>query len=113
MCTRAETWRGDDPRVLAQFLTPGGATGAVAAKGEDVPACGARAPHVLAGVLWKSQQGSWYLLAAGDEDTASLTTTGGVQATARGPVLTVRTRQGATADLKGTLRDGSTLRALR
>jgi hypothetical protein len=113
VCTRAETWRGDDPRVLAQFLTPGGTTGAVAAKGEDVPACGARAPHVLAGVLWKSQQGSWYLLAAGDEDTASLTTTGGVQATARGPVLTVRTRQGATADLKGTLRDGSPLRALR
>ncbi|GAB7063383.1 hypothetical protein JCM12681A_50930 [Streptomyces mexicanus] len=113
VCTRAETWRGDDPRVLAQFLTPGGTTGAVAAKGEDVPACGARAPHVLAGVLWKSQQGSWYLLAAGDEDTASLTTTGGVEATAQGRLLTVRTRQGATADLKGTLRDGSPLRALR
>lgn len=38
VCTRAETWRGGGTRVLAQFHTPGGAYGAVAAKAENVPA---------------------------------------------------------------------------
>ncbi|MER6984502.1 hypothetical protein ABT317_48045, partial [Streptomyces carpinensis] len=42
VCTRAETWRGEGPRVLAQFRAPGGKYGAVVAKAEDVPACGAR-----------------------------------------------------------------------
>ncbi|GHF81699.1 hypothetical protein [Streptomyces thermodiastaticus] len=111
-CTRADTWRGTAPRVLAQFLTPGGTTGAVTARDEGVPACGARSPHVLAGVLWKSRQGDWYLLAAGDEDTASIATTGGIEAAAEGRLLTVRARQGVTAGLKGTLRDGSPLRGL-
>jgi hypothetical protein len=67
---------------------------------------------VLAGVLWKSRQGDWYLLAAGDEDTASIATTGGIEAAAEGRLLTVRARQGVTAGLKGTLRDGSPLRGL-
>ena len=111
-CTRADTWRGTAPRVLAQFLTPGGTTGAVTARDEGVPACGARSPHVLAGVLWKSRQGDWYLLAAGDEDTASIATTGGIEASAEGRLLTVRARQGVTAELKGTLRDGSPVRGL-
>ncbi|MEU0600405.1 hypothetical protein ABZ484_19495 [Streptomyces sp. NPDC006393] len=113
VCTRAETWRGAGPRVLAQFRAPGGKYGAVAAKAGDVPACGARDPHVLAGVLWKSAGGSWYLLAAGDEATASVSASGGVRATGRGNLLAVRAGQGARADLKGTLADGRTLGVLR
>nr|BFD85208.1 hypothetical protein StreXyl84_46090 [Streptomyces sp. Xyl84] len=112
VCTRAETWRGAGPRVLAQVRVPGATYGAVTAKAEDVPACGARDPHVLAGVLWKSRAGTWYLLAAGGKDTASVTATGGVAATARGNLLTARARQGARAQLKGTLEDGGSLEAL-
>ncbi|MGW0633492.1 hypothetical protein [Streptomyces sp. NPDC002758] len=112
VCTRAETWRGEGSLALAQFHTPGGPYGAVAAKGAGVPACGPRDPHVLAGVLWKSGSGSWYLLAAGGRDTASVRTTGGVTANARGSRLTVRAKQGAQAQLTGTLEDGSSLSGL-
>ncbi|MBK3581128.1 hypothetical protein JHN63_46650 [Streptomyces sp. MBT65] len=113
VCTRAETWQGGGERVLAQFRTPGGTYGAVAAKAQDVAACGARDPHVLAGVLWKSAAGSWYLLAAGSKDTAAVTATGGVTGSARGGLLTVRTKQGVQAELKGTLDDGRTITGLR
>ncbi|WP_053755366.1 hypothetical protein [Streptomyces sp. MMG1533] len=113
VCTRAETWRGGGTRVLAQFRTPGGAYGAVAAKAENVPACGPRDPHVLAGVLWKSEAGSWYLLAAGSRDTASITTAGGVGGSAQGNLLTVKTKEGAQADLKGKLESGRSINALR
>ncbi|MEU9730076.1 hypothetical protein [Streptomyces sp. NPDC048002] len=112
VCTRAETWRGGGTRVLAQFRTPGGAFGAVAAKAENVPACGPRDPHVLAGVLWKSQAGSWYLLAAGSRDTASVRTSGGVSASAEGRLLTAETEQGAQAELTGTLEDGREITGL-
>ncbi|MDQ0602361.1 hypothetical protein QF037_006706 [Streptomyces canus] len=113
MCTRAETWRGGGTRVLAQFRTPGGAYGAVAAKAENVPACGPRDPHVLAGVLWKSEAGNWYLLAAGSKDTASVSATGAVSGSARGNLLTVKTKEGAQAGLKGTLEDGRPINGLR
>ncbi|MEV7283603.1 hypothetical protein AB0O01_03375 [Streptomyces sp. NPDC093252] len=113
VCTRAETWRGGGERVLAQFHTPGGTYGAVAAKGESVPGCGAREPQVLAGVLWKSEAGAWYLLAAGGRDTASIETSGGVKASAEGNLLAVRTEEGTQAALKGTLADGRTIEALR
>lgn len=112
VCTRAETWRGEGTLSLAQFHTPGGQYGAVAAKGADVTACGPRDPHVLAGVLWKSGRGSWYLLAAGGKDTASVRATGGISASARGNLLSVRTKQGAQAELTGTLGDGSSLSGL-
>jgi hypothetical protein len=112
VCTRAETWRGGGTRVLAQFRTPGAPYGAVAAKAENVAACGAKDPHVLAGVLWKSQRGTWYLLAAGSRGTASITTTGGVRASAEGGLLTARATQGARAELKGTLDDGRPLDGL-
>ncbi|SEC87803.1 hypothetical protein SAMN05216532_2673 [Streptomyces sp. 2231.1] len=113
VCTRAETWRGDGTAALAQFHTPGGAAGAVVAKGTDVPACGPRDPHVLAGVLWKSAGGHWYLLAAGSRDTASVRATGGVTASGRGALLAARAEQGARADLKGTLADGRSITGLR
>ncbi|QUW82441.1 hypothetical protein SMIR_27865 [Streptomyces mirabilis] len=113
VCTRADTWRGDGTLVLAQFHTAGGAYGAVAAKAENSPACGGRDPHVLAGVLWKSGTGDWYLLAAGSKDTASISTTGGVSGSARGALLAVRTKQGGQAGLKGTLTDGRVVSGLR
>jgi hypothetical protein len=113
VCTRADTWRGGGTRVLAQFHTPGGAYGAVAAKAENSPACGSRDPHVLAGVLWKSATGSWYLLAAGSRDTESIRATGGARGASQGALLAVPTKRGAQADLKGTLSDGSSIDALR
>ncbi|MGI5279511.1 hypothetical protein [Streptomyces rochei] len=113
VCTRAETWRGAGARVLAQFRTPGGAQGAVAAKAQDVPACGERDPHVLAGVLWKSEGGHWYLLAAGDRATESIEATGGISGSADGNLLTAKAEQGARAELKGTLDGGRTIGGLR
>ncbi|MBN0047363.1 hypothetical protein JS756_25290 [Streptomyces actuosus] len=113
VCTRAETWRGGGSRALAQFRSPGGTYGAVAATSQDGPACGPRDPHVLAGVLWKSKAGSWYLLAAGGRDTASVRATGGVSGSAQGPVLAVRAEEGARAKLEGTLEDGRSISGLR
>ncbi|MER6009314.1 hypothetical protein [Streptomyces bluensis] len=113
VCTRAETWRGGSTRVLAQFHAPAGRWGAVVAKSDDSPACGARDPHVLAGVLWKSGTGTWYLLAAGSRDTTSVTATGGIRGTARGNVLALRGQSGAQARLKGTLDDGRRISGLK
>lgn len=112
VCTRAETWRGGGARVLAQFHTPGGRYGAVATKAENSPACGPRGPHVLAGVLWRSKAGAWYLLAAGSRDTASITVSGGVSGSTKGYLLAAEAKQGAQATLKGTLRDGRTIDGL-
>ncbi|MFI7399760.1 hypothetical protein ACIBW9_04600 [Streptomyces sp. NPDC049541] len=112
VCTRADTWRGGGSRVLAQFHTPGGAYGAVAAKAENVPACGAKDPHVLAGVLWKSEAKNWYLLAAGSPGTSSIRTTGGVSASSPGALLAVRAKEGARAELAGTLEDGRQISGL-
>ncbi|WP_369270607.1 hypothetical protein AB5J55_11740 [Streptomyces sp. R11] len=113
VCTRAETWRGGGERVLAQFRTPGTPQAAVVAKAQNVPACGQRDPHVLAGVLWKAQAGSWYLLAAGTRDTESIRATGGVRGSAEGSQLAVRTKQGAQAELKGTLESGRSINGLQ
>ncbi|MEV0224239.1 hypothetical protein [Streptomyces sp. NPDC050704] len=113
LCTRADTWRGAGTRVLAQFHAPGQPHGAVAAKAENVLACGSKEPHVLAGVLWKSGTGGWYLLAAGSRDTASVSATGGISGSARGNLLAVRTEQGAQAGLEGRLADGRSIDGLR
>ncbi|MCT9079129.1 hypothetical protein [Streptomyces fulvoviolaceus] len=113
VCTRAETWRGGGTRVLAQFHTPGGAYGAVAAKAENVPSCGPKDPNVLAGVLWKSAAKGWYLLAAGSRDTASIRTTGAISGSAQGNLLAVPAKEGAEAGLKGTLESGRSITALR
>ncbi|MEU6281493.1 hypothetical protein [Streptomyces sp. NPDC047028] len=112
VCTRADTWRAAGAVALAQFRTPGGPVGAVTAKGTDVAACGPRDPHVLAGVLWKSGTGSWYLLAAGDQDMASISTSGGVTASGQGALLSVKAQQGARAELKGRLTDGQSVSGL-
>uniref|UniRef100_UPI0035D5DF0B hypothetical protein n=1 Tax=Bacillus thuringiensis TaxID=1428 RepID=UPI0035D5DF0B len=120
LCTRAETWRGTGSRVLAQFQAPsapsvatGGPPGAVAARAEDSPACGTRDPRVLAGVLWKSHGGHWYVLAAGSEQFVSLTTSGGVEGRSDGRFLAVPAGAGDRARLNGTLAGGGRMGALR
>ncbi|SDK04233.1 hypothetical protein [Streptomyces indicus] len=113
VCTRAETWRGAGSRTLAQFQAPGKPTGAIAAKAEDAPACGPRDPKVLAGVLWKSQGGSWYLLAGGSRQIESIETSGGVRASADGNTLSVRAKEGARAELDGRLENGDKVSVLR
>ncbi|MEU0128706.1 hypothetical protein [Streptomyces sp. NPDC006289] len=118
-CTRADTWRGTGSRVLAQFQAPpelsGGADapGAVAARAEDSPDCGKRRPRVLAGVLWKSDGGRWYVLAAGSRQFASLTASGGVAGRADGRLLALPAEAGDRARLAGLLADGSRVGALR
>ncbi|ATL27233.1 hypothetical protein [Streptomyces formicae] len=110
VCTRADTWQGGGSRILAQFQTSG-PTGAVAAKAEDSPACGSRDPLVLAGVLWKSRAGNWYLLGAGSRDVTSVTASGGERVS--GHVLAVRTERGTRARLSGELADGRKVSTLR
>ncbi|MFC7510716.1 hypothetical protein ACFQV4_06095 [Streptomyces thermocarboxydus] len=106
LCTRGETWRGTGARVLAQFRSPGARYGAVAARAENVPACGKRQPDVLAGVLWKSADGTWHLLAVSSDGVTSVEATGDVEGKAKDRMLSVRAEKGARADLKGTLEDG-------
>ncbi|MFD3524715.1 hypothetical protein [Streptomyces sp. NPDC058653] len=118
VCTRAETWRGTENRVLAQFQPPSAGSGtprpgAIAARAENSSACGALEPSVLAGVLWKSRGGRWYVLAAGSEGFRSVRTTGGVTGDARGRVLAVRAKPGDRAELDGLLDDGRRVGALR
>ncbi|MEE1755200.1 hypothetical protein [Streptomyces sp. SP18CS02] len=116
LCTRAETWRGTGSTALAQFQAPAtrpDAPGAVAAKSEDSAACGGREPRVLAGVLWQSPGGQWYVLAAGSPGFASLTVSGGVKGEAEGRLLAKKTEKGAQVDLSGRLEDGSKVDALR
>ncbi|MFJ9340859.1 hypothetical protein ACIRP0_16415 [Streptomyces sp. NPDC101733] len=114
LCTRAETWQGTADRVQAQFLAPGASLAAQAAKAEGSAACGPREPRVLAGVLWKSRAGQWYVLAAGSAQFASLSVSGsGVTGSANGNRLAVKAREGAQVDLSGKLTDGKKAGVLR
>nr|WP_245641083.1 hypothetical protein [Streptomyces megasporus] len=115
VCVRADTWRGTGSRVLAQFLPPAGephAPGAVAARAEDGPACGVREERVLSGVLWKAPSDTWYLLAAGSDEVASISVTGGVTHDAVGRTLAVAVERGVRAELSASLVDGGRLAAL-
>lgn len=114
LCTRAETWQGTSDLVQAQFLAPGAPLAAQAAKAEGSPACGPREPRVLAGVLWKSRAGQWYVLAAGSAQFASLSVSGGgVSGAAQGNRLAVKAPAGAQVDLTGKLTDGTKAGVLR
>ncbi|AUH43373.1 hypothetical protein [Streptomyces sp. CMB-StM0423] len=113
VCTRADTWRGTGGVALAQFQPPAAGArqqGAVAARARDTTACGVRAPHALAGVLWKARSGRWYVLAAGSRDVTSVTASGGVSGAAAGRFLATAADRGARAKLTATLPDGTTLR---
>ncbi|MFG2993917.1 hypothetical protein ACGFZK_32275 [Streptomyces sp. NPDC048257] len=114
LCTRAETWQGAADRVQAQFLTPGAPMAAQAARSEGSAACGPREPRVLAGVLWKSRAGQWYVLAAGSAQFATLSVSGGgVSGSANGNRLAVKAPAGAQVDLSGKLTDGTKAGVLR
>ncbi|MEW2632419.1 hypothetical protein AB0903_12355 [Streptomyces sp. NPDC048389] len=117
VCTRAETWQGSGSRVLAQFHPPAarpGTPGTVVARAEDSPSCGVREPRVLAGVLWKSRAGQWYVLAGGSRQLTSVTVLGdGVEGGAAGSTVAVRARDGARPRLNGRLADGTSVNSLR
>lgn len=117
VCARADTWRGTDGRALALFLPPvsePGAQGApVGQSGRDGGACGRGMPRVLAGALWKSTAGHWYLLAAGSRDVTRIKAAGGVTGTSKGPTMAVRAEQGARAELSAVLDSGAALTTLR
>ena len=113
-CDRADTWRG--PGIaLVQFVPPAAkadAPGALAGQQADGVACSRLNPHVMAGVMWKSPAAHWYLLAAASRDTASITATNGVHATAQGPFLAAPAPRGTRATLSGRLANGEALAPL-
>ncbi|WP_329458190.1 hypothetical protein [Streptomyces sp. NBC_01497] len=125
VCTRGETWQGADSRILAQFQAPlpsapsassasgqGGNPGAITATATGSPACGPKAPEALAGALWKSKAGNWYLLGAGSEQVTSLTASGGARATVPGRLMALPAKEGSRTRLKGTLENGDSLDTL-
>ncbi|WP_256104489.1 hypothetical protein [Streptomyces sp. ODS05-4] len=119
VCTRAETWRGTGVKVLAQFQAPGGGRGAPAAQAEDSPACGARAPQVLAGVLWRAPGGGadapWYLLAAGSSEVATVSASGGATGEGEGRrmALELDAKPTEQVELAGKLENGKDIVSLR
>ncbi|MCK8679765.1 hypothetical protein [Streptomyces lichenis] len=119
LCTRAETWRGSGVKVLAQFQAPGTGTGVPAAKGDDSPACGARAPQVLAGVLWRvpgsGADAPWYLLAAGSQEVATVSASGGATGTGEGRrmALELDAKPTEPVELAGKLESGKDIVSLR
>ncbi|POX40565.1 hypothetical protein C3486_13055 [Streptomyces sp. Ru73] len=123
LCTRAETWRGPGSRTMAQFQPPvagdgdGPGTrryppGAVAARSEGGRDCGPRSPHALAGVLWKSAAGHWWLVAAGSDEVRGVAAGGGVTGRTKGRLLAVRATAGAHARLTARLPGGGRFTAL-
>ncbi|MEV7864958.1 hypothetical protein AB0P17_02380 [Streptomyces sp. NPDC088124] len=115
LCTRAETWRGPGTRVLAHFQAPSqhpAAPAALAAGAADSPACGTRDPRVLAGVLWKSRAGHWFLLAAGAPGLRAVTATGGVSGTSKTNTLALPALEDAHAELHGRTEDGRKVNSL-
>ncbi|MFG2296603.1 hypothetical protein [Streptomyces sp. NPDC048603] len=113
LCSRAETWRGTADRVQASFLAPGAPAATAAAQAEGSPACGPREPRVLAGVLWKSKGGQWYVLAAGSGQFTSLSVSGGATGRSGGNHLAVKAPEGAQVELTGRLADGTKAGVLR
>jgi hypothetical protein len=68
---------------------------------------------VLAGALWKSTAGHWYMVAAGSADVTRISATNGLGASAKGTTLAVRAAQGTRAQLSAVLRgSGATLTTL-
>ena len=113
-CDRAETWRGPG-LAFVQFVPPGtraGAPGTLAGQQANGNACSVYSPHVMAGVMWKAPDATWYVLAAGSKGTAELTAVNGVDATVQGPFLAAPAPRGTRATLSGKLADGTALSPL-
>jgi hypothetical protein len=84
----------------------------VPARAEGGTACGPRAPRALAGVLWKGADGRRWLLAAGSDQVASISVTGGVRGQAPGRLLSLPAKVGDRAELAGRLVNGRKIGAL-
>lgn len=114
VCTRAETWRGPGQAVVRVVTgsSPAAAPGAVAARAERTGACGRFSRPVLAGLMWKSLAGHWFLVAAGNGEVNRIEASGGVRAIADGSLLSVRAERGARATLTARLSSGGTQDAL-
>ncbi|WP_052397641.1 hypothetical protein [Streptomyces sp. NRRL F-5123] len=113
-CDRADTWRGPG-RATVQFVPPSalaGAPGTLAGQQSDGSACSSFGRNVMAGVMWQSPAGKWYLLAAGSRDVTSITASGGVKARATAPALAAPATRGARATLTATTKSGLTLHPL-
>jgi hypothetical protein len=113
-CERADTWRGPGLATVS-FVPPGtaaAAPGAVVGRQQDGNACSRFDPHVMAGVLWRSPGGTWYLLAAGSRDVNRIAATHGVTAAADGRWLAVPAAPSARPTLTARLRGGAALTPL-
>lgn len=113
-CDRADTWRGPG-RATVQFVPPGvpaSEPGTPAGRQTDGSACSRFGQHVMAGVMWESPAGHWYLLAAGSRDVVSIASSDGVTASASGGFLAARAPRGTRATLTARLTSGATLHPL-
>ncbi|MFG1806450.1 hypothetical protein [Streptomyces sp. NPDC049040] len=113
-CDRADTWRGPG-RATVRFVPPGAAAaapGTPAGQQSDGSACGRFGRNVMAGVMWQSPAGRWYVLAAGSRDVVSLTATDGVTAGASGRFLAVPAPRGTRATLSARTATGLVLHPL-
>ncbi|WP_369203899.1 hypothetical protein, partial [Streptomyces sp. PU-14G] len=116
VCTRAETRQGTGARVMTQLQPPAkdpGRPGTVTSRERDTRACGPRSHEVLAGALWKSEKGHWYVLAAADAGVSRLRARGqglvGSSVAVVGHTLAARAEgPDASARLAGERADGST-----
>jgi hypothetical protein len=110
-CDRADTWRGPG-QATVQFVAPhtaASAPGTVAGQQTDGNACSRFEQQVMAGVMWKSPAGHWYLLAAGSRNVSRITASNGVTAAADGRFLAVRAPRGSRPTLTGLLTTGGTV----
>lgn len=115
ICGRAETWRGTGARAWTHFLDPSSDAddpAVVTAAATDSPSCGEREPGVVSGVLWRSPEGGWFLLAAGSEEVTEIAAGGGVTGRGEGRTLALPAEEGAQARLTATLAGGGELAML-
>jgi hypothetical protein len=118
-CIRGETWRGEGARVIGGFQAPAASSdepAVITARAADSTACGPREPHAVNGVLWRSQAGNWYVLAAGSSKVTGIRARGrnegrsGPSGISSGRTLTLPAKKGAKAKLSAQLSNGETLR---
>lgn len=113
-CDRADTWRGPG-EASVQFLAPGAGAAtpsSVVGRQQDGSACSRFGQHVMAGVMWRSPGGHWYLLAAGSRGVSRITAAHGVTATAYGPYLAVPAPRSSRPTLTAHLAGGGTITPL-
>ncbi|MEW2547397.1 hypothetical protein AB0910_16755 [Streptomyces sp. NPDC047002] len=114
VCSRADTWSGPG-RVMVQLQQPSSsdtAPGTFAGKARNTSACSRFGQNVVAGVRWRSPAGHSYLLAAGSRAVTSISTSGGVRASAGARTLAVRDPAAGSVRLTARLSTGGTLQGV-